>query len=70
MSSIIYFTFNHMEPVAKLNAKKRQRNEIANDEIRVREDPFEYQLRMTREQHRKVDEISQQLAFLDSKEMI
>ena len=59
-----------MEPVAKLNAKKCQRNEIANDEIRVREDPFEYQLRMTREQHRKVDEISQQLAFLDSKEMI
>ena len=59
-----------MEPVAKLNAKKRQRNEIANDEIRVREDPFEYQLRMTRAQHRKVDEISQQLAFLDSKEMI
>jgi hypothetical protein len=59
-----------MEPVAKLNAKKRQRNEIANDEIRVREDPFEYQLRMTRGQHRKVDEISQQLAFLDSKEMI
>ena len=55
-----------MEPVAKLNAKKRQRNEIANDEIRVREDPFEYQLRMTREQHRRVDEIAQQLAFVDS----
>ena len=66
MSTIIYFTFNHMEPIVKLNAKKRQRNEIANEEIKVREDPFEYQLRMTREQHRRVDEIAQQLAFLDS----
>ena len=55
-----------MEPVVKLNAKKRQRNEIANEEIKVREDPFECQLRMTREQHRRVDEIAQQLAFLDS----
>ena len=59
-----------MEPVAKLNPRKRQRNEIANQEVQVQTDLYEYQLRMTREQHRCVDDIAQQLAFLDSKEMI
>ena len=59
-----------MEPVAKLNPRKRQRNEIANQEVQVQTDLYEYQLRMTREQHRRVDDIAQQLAFLDSKEMI
>ena len=59
-----------MEPVAKLNPRKRQRNEIANQEVQVQTNLYECQLRMTREQHRRVDDIAQQLAFLDSKEMI
>ena len=56
-----------MHSSVPLNPKKRSRNEIANNQEK---DQFNQELRMTREQHRRVDEIQEQLAFLDRREMI
>jgi hypothetical protein len=48
-----------MEPTAQPNLKKRRRNEISNLEVQVQADQFEYQQRVTREQHRRKDEIAE-----------
>ena len=48
-----------MESTVKPNLNKRRRNEISNLEVQVQADQFEYQQRVTREQHRRKDEIAE-----------
>ena len=48
-----------MEPTVQPNPEKRRRNEISNLEVQVQADQFEYQQRVTREQHRRKDEIAE-----------
>jgi hypothetical protein len=59
-----------METTVPRNPKKRARHEIANDESNFQVDQFEHQQRLTRDQHRRIDEIAQQLAFLDRHETV
>ena len=60
-----------MQPSVQPNPKKRPHHEISNEQrFQFQVDQFEYQQRLTREQHRRVDEIAQQLAFLDQHESI
>ena len=59
-----------MQPSVSHNPKKRTRHEIYNEEKEFQTDQFDYQQRLTRDQHRRIDEIAQQLAFLDRHETV
>ena len=52
------------------NPKKRAFNELANDDLETKLAPKYEDPRLTRVQKKRVDEIAEQLAFLESQEMV